>query len=129
MGAGKQYTKEQEIEVKSISKKPKADWPDQIKAFCAAYPERKYGSVWQKVYAMAGGPATKGQPTSRHKKKKKVKVARKAKSDKPKVPKVYKRKTHRSPLNSKYMTVSSNEVRFPIESIRIEGGELIVTFK
>lgn len=41
----------------------------------------------------------------------------------------YKRKLHSSPLRGTTMRATANEVRFPVESIRIETGELIVTFK
>lgn len=39
------------------------------------------------------------------------------------------RKLHKSPLRGTTMVAGPNELRFPIESLRIEGGELIVTFK
>lgn len=123
---GKPYTPEQEAELLSIARKPKIQWPDLIKPFAEVH-ERQYGSVWQKVYTMAGGPKTKGQPTKGRPGKKKTEK-RKGKVRREPVKKGSKRKSHKSPLDS-YMTVSPNEVRFPISSIRIEGGELIVTFK
>jgi hypothetical protein len=40
-----------------------------------------------------------------------------------------KRSLHHSPLRGTTMVATANELRFPIQSLRIEGGELIVTFK
>jgi len=145
------YTREQEVILREIAKGDKSTWNSSIKSILGEMDGRKLATVWQKVYSLSGhSPRSvsnkkpravkqKYKLVKKNKQYKKVKTPAQRKAEwrarqKEKAAKVnnkptYRRKLHKSPLRGTTMHATANELRFPIESLRIEGGELIVTFK
>lgn len=136
------YTPEQEHLLQQIADSEKETWNEKIKKVLPEMGGRSYASLWQKVYALSGHKPGDIAKSGKNRKSKLVKKAarpRGAYNHKVPVKKkgtLYKtgggkmpRKLHKSPLRGTTMLATSNELRFPIESLRIEKGELIVTFK
>lgn len=154
--ANVKFTREQKLRLEEISKLDKEKWAEAIHSALPDMNGRTYGNVWQKVYALSGHSKRGSGAKSAGKKAAATRAANKAlKKQYPKrVPQnktkrkkaakkkvagtIYKtggakdgkrRNLHTSPLRGTTMTATPNEIRFPVESLRIEAGELIVTFK